>query len=117
LLHAETHRPPDKPCRERLSRHYYDLYRLSQQAIGHEALVRRDLLDRVNKHKSFFFTQSWAHYETARPGTFRLLPSAERLESLRADYAAMKAMIFGDCPEWNAITQGLTQLEKDINAL
>ena len=115
LLHAETHRPPDKPCRERLSRHYYDLYRLSQQAIGREALVRRDLLARVIKHKSFFFAQSWAHYETAKPGTFRLLPSAERLESLRADYAAMKPMVFGDPPDWTAITQGLTQLEKEIN--
>ena len=58
LLHAETHRPPDKPSRERLSRHYYDFYRLAQQAIGREALGRRDLLERVITHKSFFFAQS-----------------------------------------------------------
>ena len=116
LLHAETHRPPDKPCRERLSRHYYDLYRLSQQDIGRDALARGDLLDRVIQHKSFFFAQSWAHYDTARPGSFRLLPSAERLETLRADYTAMNPMIFGKCPEWNEIVRGLKQLEKAINA-
>jgi len=116
LLHAETHRPPDKPCRERLSRHYYDLYRLSQQDIGRDALARGDLLDRVIQHKSFFFAQSWAHYDTARPGSFRLLPSAERSETLRADYAAMNPMIFGKCPEWNEIVRGLEQLEKAINA-
>jgi len=78
-------------------------------------LGRRDLLDRVITHKSFFFAQSWAHYDTARPGTFRLLPAPERLETLRADYASMKPMIFGDYPEWDAIAQGLAQLETEIN--
>jgi hypothetical protein len=37
------------------------------------------------------------------------------LEALRTDYAAMEPMIFGACPEWEAITQGLTQLETVIN--
>jgi len=78
-------------------------------------LGRRDLLDRVITHKSFFFAQSWAHYDTARPGTFRLLPPPERLETLRADYGAMKPMIFGDCPEWDEITHRLQQLEAEIN--
>ena len=115
LLHAEAHRPTDKPSRERLSRHYYDLYRLSQQDISREALARRDLLDRVVQHKSFFFAQPWAHYETARSGSFRLIPPESRLEKLRADYATMNPMIFGDCPEWEAIIHGLKQLEKAIN--
>ena len=115
LLHAEAHRPTDKPSRERLSRHYYDLYRLSQQDISREALARRDLLDRVVQHKSFFFAQPWAHYETARSGSFRLIPPESRLEQLRADYATMNPMIFGDCPDWEAIIHGLKQLEKAIN--
>lgn len=115
LLHAEHHRPADKPSRERLSRHYYDLYRLSQQPIAERALGQRDLLDRVIAHKSFFFSQSWAHYETARPGTMRLLPAADRLAVLRRDYQAMASMIFGDAPEWDDIVHELTQLESRIN--
>jgi len=117
LLHAECRRPPDKPSRERLSRHYYDLYRLAQQPIAEQALGQRDLLERVIAHKSFFFAQVWAHYETARPGTFRLLPAADRLEALRRDYRDMDTMIFGEAPDWDDIVRGLKALEKRINSL
>jgi len=117
LLHAECHRPPDKPSRERLARHYYDLYRLAQQPIAEQALGQRDLLERVIAHKSFFFAQGWAHYDTARPGTFRVLPAADRLEALRRDYRDMDTLIFGEAPEWDDIVRGLKELEKRINSL
>lgn len=117
LLHAECHRPPDKPSRERLSRHYYDLYRLSQQPIAARALERQDLLERVIAHKSFFFAQSWAHYETARPGTLRLLSTDDRLDALRRDYQAMESMIFGHVPTWDDIALELKRLETRINSL
>ena len=115
LLHAETYRPPDKPARERLSRHYYDLYRLAQQTAGQRALEQSELLARVVAHKSFFFAQSWAHYETARSGTFRLVPPEVRCVELRGDYGDMGAMIFGEAPTWDDILQGLQQLEDLIN--
>jgi hypothetical protein len=60
-------------------------------------------------------SQSWAHYETARHGTMRLLPAADRLAVLRRDYQAMASMIFGDAPEWDDIVHELTQLESRIN--
>lgn len=115
LLHAECHRPPDKPARERLARHYYDLHRLSGQSVAARALARLDLLERVIAHKRFFFAQSWAHYETARPGSFRLLPVAGRLVELRRDYREMSAMIYGHVPDWQEIVAGLNALEKRIN--
>ena len=117
LLHAECHRPLDKPSRERLSRHYYDLYRLAQQSIAEQALKQRDLLERVIVHKSFFFAQTWAHYETARPGTFRLLPEMARLDALHRDYRAMETMIFGEAPKWDDIVHELERLEVRINSL
>ncbi len=117
LLHAECHRPTDKPSRERLSRHYYDLYRLSLQPVSERALQQRELLERVIAHKSFFFAQSWANYDTARPGTFRLLPVADHLDALRRDYQAMEAMIFGHAPAWPDIVRSLQELERRINAL
>ena len=116
LLHAECHRPPDKPTRERLSRHWYDLYRLSQQPVAERALGQLDLLERVVAHKRFFFAQSWAHHETARPGTFRLVPEGDRLEALRRDYREMRPMIFGEAPAWDEIVSGLEALEARINS-
>ncbi len=115
LLHAECHRPADKPSSERLSRHYYDMYCLSRHDLGRQALERGDLLERVVAHTSFFFARAWANYEAARPGTFRLVPGAERVAALRRDYDAMKAMMFGEPPEWGDIFRELKRLEDRIN--
>jgi len=117
LLHAEHHRPTQKVSMDRVSRHYYDLYRLSQHEISRQALTRLDLLDRVVTHKRLFFAAAWASYETARPGTFHLVPREDRLPALRKDYAEMQAMIFGVYPSWEEVLGGLRMLEQQINNL
>lgn len=115
LLHAEYHRPEDKSASKGLSRHYYDLYQLSLRDIGQEALEDLDLLARVVTHKRLFFSSAWAHYETAVPGGIHLVPFEARMDSLRADYALMREMIFGDAPAWEDIMAGLQKLEARIN--
>ncbi|MEI6309140.1 MAG: nucleotidyl transferase AbiEii/AbiGii toxin family protein, partial [bacterium] len=115
LLHAEYHRSVDKAPAEGMSRHFYDLYRFSQQEIGRQALDRSDLLERVVAHKRLFFASAWAHYETAVPGSFHLVPPEKRSSSLRTDYSRMQEMIFGDAPPWEQIVQGLQELEEQIN--
>ena len=92
ILHAEHHRPPDKPPATGSSRHYFDLHQLSRQEIGRQALDRTDLLTRVVAHKRLFFSSSWARYETAIPGSFQLMPRDDQVPLLRADYARMRVM-------------------------
>lgn len=115
LLHADYHRPTQKAATERVSRHFYDLYRLSQREIGRQALTKLDLLERVVTHKRLFFAAAWASYETAKPGTFHLLPPEDRMAALRNDYGQMRAMIFGAYPSWEEILSGLRTLERQIN--
>lgn len=117
LLHAEYHRPAQKASMERVSRHFYDLYRLSQHETGRQALIRLDLLDRVVRHKRLFFASAWASYDTVRPGTFHLVPREDRLPALRKDYVEMRAMIFGAYPSWEEVLGGLRMLEQQINNL
>jgi hypothetical protein len=117
LLHAEHHRPIAKAPATGMSRHYYDVYQLSRQEIGRQALDRGDLLTRVVAHKRQFFASAWAHYETAMPRTFQLVPRDNQMPLLRADYARMREMIFGDAPDWQRIVQGLRELEGQINGL
>jgi hypothetical protein len=117
LLHAEYHRAPESRPLNRLSRHYYDLFMLAQLDITDDALKRLDLLERVVKHKRLFFASAWASYETATPGEFHLLPANHRIDDFRSDYKEMKAMIFGTYPEWDEIIEGVTALERRINAL
>jgi len=72
-------------------------------------------LKRVVKHKSLFFAQAWANYDTAKPGTFHLVQPGARIDGLRKDYDAMQAMIFGESPKWDKIIQELKRLEDSIN--
>lgn len=117
ILHAEAHRPSDKPMPDRFSRHYVDLAALASHDAGAAALARDDLRARVVAHKQVFFSSAWASYPTAVPGTFKLLPATERLTSLERDYQAMQDMFFITPPPWDVIIQTLTHLEKRINAL
>ncbi|MCL5279435.1 MAG: nucleotidyl transferase AbiEii/AbiGii toxin family protein [Planctomycetes bacterium] len=115
LLHAESHRPAGSTGADRLSRHYYDVYQLSRQDIGRQALDRIDLLERVVAHKQLFFSSAWSHFETAMPGSLHLVPPAGRMSALEGDYTRMREMIFGAAPPWDEIIQGLRELEERIN--
>ena len=68
--------PGGQTAAQRLSGITHDIYRLYGQDIGRRALEHK-LLERVIQHKRLFFSQAWAHYETAKPGTFHLLPAGD----------------------------------------
>jgi hypothetical protein len=115
ILHAEAHRPSDKPTPERFSRHYADLAALAQHSTGIAAVSRDDLRARVVAHKQVFFPAAWASYETAVPGTLKLIPPETRLTPLAADYRAMEDMFFQKPPTWPEIIAVLTALEVRLN--
>ena len=115
-LHAEAHRAAEKATPERFSRHYADLAALARHVVGQQALLRDDLRARVVEHKQVFFTSAWASYETAKPGSFRLIPSSQRLAFLAKDYQAMHPMFFRSPSSWTEIVEILAQLEVQINA-
>jgi hypothetical protein len=115
ILHAEAHRRKEKPMPTRYSRHYSDLAALADHEAGRRALKRDDLRARVVTHKQVFFTDKFAHYETAVPGTFRLLPDDYRLPDLALDYRDMRDMFFEEPPSWSLVIERLRRLEKEIN--
>ena len=89
---------------------------LLETAEGQAASCDFDLLATVSKHKATFFRSGWANYDTARPGTLRLVPSDARIEDLRADYRAMMPMMFDDRPPaFNDILEKIEQLQDAIN--
>ncbi len=115
ILHAEYHRPPEKPLPDRYSRHYYDVAMLAEGTIRSEALVDMTLLAQVVRHKETFYPSGWAHYELAHPGSLRLLPAEKRVAALERDYRNMGVMIFDEPPAFNKIMGTLAALEQEIN--
>jgi hypothetical protein len=116
ILHAEYYRPPDKALPDRYSRHYYDVAMMAEGKIRAEALTDKNLLAQVVKHKETFYPSGWAHYDTARPGSLRLVPPESRMTALGQDYKKMGVMIFGQQPPFEWVLEHLGGLEKQINS-
>lgn len=115
ILHQQAHR--QDPIPTRYSRHYYDMHLLARSAVKSSSLADLKLLEDVVAFKDRFYRCPWARYDLARPGTFRLIPSADRLSELRTDYRQMAVMIFGPIPKFEHIVANLELLEKEINSL
>jgi hypothetical protein len=115
LLHAEHHRPPTKTMPARVSRHYYDLARLIVAGVGEQAVADLELLQQVVTHKSVFFPSGWARYTEARRGSLRVVPIAERIPALAADYDSMREMFFGDHLELEEVLRILGEWETNLN--
>ncbi|WP_042280002.1 nucleotidyl transferase AbiEii/AbiGii toxin family protein [Candidatus Protochlamydia sp. R18] len=115
ILHQYAHLPKNKKLPSRISRHYYDFFRLLNSEIKEKALIETPLLERVAIHKSIYFASSWANYGTARKETLKLFPPTQILKELEKDYALMKSMFFRETPEWGLILKAIGNFEKEFN--
>ena len=117
ILHVEYHRPTEQPFRDRFARHYADFAALWRHPGGQRGAKQLDLLERVRVHKSRYFPSSWAHYETAVPGTLRILPPVTREAELRRDYTAMEPMFLSPPPSFAEMLAVLQEAEQALNLL
>lgn len=117
ILHHEVHRPDGNTQPLRYSRHYYDLAMMANSPVKDAALADLALLEDVVAFKQRFYPRGWAHYEQAKPGSFRLVPSGHVLASIEKDYVQMRNMIFGRYPGFEEIMETLRTLENEINEL
>lgn len=115
ILHAEYHRPIERATPSRFSRHYADMASLAIHSVAATALSLQELRERVVMWKSRFFGSGWARYDLAKPGTFRLVPTSERIADLEQDYDAMRDMYLSTPQEFGVIITQLTDLEQRIN--
>ncbi len=115
ILHAEYHRPADKPTPDRFSRHYADTAALALHPTTSKVVERHAVRDRVVRWKGLFFGSSWANYDQAKPGTFRLTPPPERLPALRRDYQAMRDMYLTAPAKFEDMLGVLAELENRMN--
>jgi hypothetical protein len=117
ILHNETFRPKEKPLPSRYSRHYYDLAIMAQSDVKDEALQDIKLLEDVIDFKKKFYVDKWSDYDSAKPGSLRLLPPEFKIAELAKDYKAMGHMIFDKQLSFEEIIETLRSLEDEINAM
>lgn len=115
ILHQYAHLPESKKMPPRISRHFYDFFRLLHSPIKENALLSSSLLERVASHKSIYFASGWANYETAQRGTLKLIPPERIQKELEKDYVLMESMLFREIPNWNHILSTIAQFEHEFN--
>lgn len=119
LIHVECHRGRLNNRTARLSRHWYDLAKLSQSWVEETAISDRILLEDVILHKKAFFNASYANYDLCLDGQFRLVPNDDEIANLKADYVEMQnAGMFSQKPQsFDELIVVLKNLEIKINTI
>jgi Nucleotidyl transferase AbiEii toxin, Type IV TA system len=100
---------------QRLSRHYYDVAKIYDSAVGKLAIGNDNLREKVRQHKLNFFNAAWKKFDEAVPGSLHVVPSGDLLVLIKRDYLAMQEMMTGDAPEFEDIWRSLTELESLVN--
>ena len=128
ILHQEAHRPTTKNdisgkeipnnVPRRYSRHYYDVWKISQTPYKEKAINNLDLLYSIINFKKKFYHYSWDNLEKAVPGTIVLVPSENRISELRRDFESMKMMINdSSIKNFDEVISHLKDLEIELNKL
>lgn len=100
---------------QRVSRHYYDVFRLAGSEVAQRALDDRALAVDCQRHARMFFNSADLDLDRALPGTLALAPTGPMTDALRRDYEAMAGMIFGDVPAFDDVLAALATLEARVN--
>jgi hypothetical protein len=100
---------------QRVSRHYYDVYRLLASEIGRQAMTDAAMAEDCVRHARMFFNRPDFDLASAIPGSYTLSPHNGMLAELRRDYAAMSGMIFGRIPTVDQVVEAISGLEHLLN--
>lgn len=118
LLHEEFQKPQDKIRVERLSRHLYDIEKLSQTKYADIALRDTELYNTIVKHRSRFTAISGIDYTKHNPANIRFIPPDTIIKKWEDDYNQMRdSMIYGKKLGFEELIDRLTELQKRINTI
>lgn len=119
LLHEEFHRPAEKMRVDRLSRHLYDVFHLSQAGVAARAISDKELYKTIVAHRYKFSRVGEVDYNLHHPHTLNPIPLQEVIADWEADYAKMKEdMIYEESkPSFGDLINNLEVLRKQLQAV
>ena len=117
LLHEEFNNLLKPQARtQRMSRHYYDLYRLKNNDLFYPSLGDKSLFLQILEKRKRFSRLRGIDYEKVKSGKLILIPAnQETKQQLQKDYELMQDnMIYGSTPGFNELLNELSALEMDF---
>jgi len=118
LLHEEFSKPNKSIRVERMSRHLYDLARMTETPIAGNALKNKDLFQSIVAHRRMFIAMKDFDYDTLSPKTINIIPPENVIKLWKEDYEKMqRTMIYGKSLSFNEIIEKITELNEKINEI
>jgi len=99
LLHEEFHRPVEKIRVDRLSRHLYDIFHLSNTDVLDQAINNKVLYETIVEHRHKFSKVGGVNYNSHNPLIIDPIPHSNVIAAWRDDYKKMiSEMIYEEEP-------------------
>jgi len=118
LLHEEFQRDKGKIRVERLSRHLYDIEKLSRTEFAEIALSDAGLYQTIVEHRRRFNCLPGVNYENHSPDKICFIPPDALLDAWSNDYQQMREnMIYGESLSFEELIGRLTELQNRINQI
>jgi len=119
LLHEEYNRDNISKMRTyRMSRHYYDLYRINRESGFGEILKNTSFIDEVINHRKLYSRLRHFKYESLQIGKISLIPSVEIISALENDYREMsREMMYGNNPTFQEIVEEIKKIQDAFNQI
>lgn len=118
LLHEEFQKPQEKIRVERLSRHLYDIEKLSQTEFADIALQDKELYSTIVKHREKFTPISGIDYANHTPDKISFIPPDSILKDWQKDYEIMtQTMIYDNPLPFEELIKRLSELQQKINSI
>ncbi len=118
LLHEEFKRPVAEIRIRRMSRHLYDIQKISKTIYSEIALSDKQLYNSLVEHREHFMRWSGIDYSTHFPPNLNPLPPSRLLSAFENDYKTMQEeMIYGESLPFNELMNELESITSNINKI
>ena len=118
LLHEEFQRPDEKARVQRMSRHLYDIYKLSKSPFAQKVLLNKKLYTEIVNHRFLYTKLGGVDYTLHNPKTINPIPPQKIMTAWKDDYEIMQEqMIHGDSPDFDTMIEAIKTYISEINQL
>ena len=108
-----------KPRTRRMTRHFYDMYKLAHTPFGEEALQDNALYRRIVEHREAYYHVHYVDYSRLLPENISFLPPDELLKGYKEDYLMMLSEYIHDpaAPSFEELIQFLAELQERFHSM
>lgn len=115
LLHEEFTKEISEIRHLRMSRHLYDLYKLTESIYAELAIKDEPLYNRIIAHRQQYIRQAGIDYNNHGRATLSFIPPNHIIDAYKEDYEKMSLnMIYGDAPSFDTLVEKLNGIQSLI---